>query len=69
LRETQRVNEASDRLSGGAGPGLSITDRVIRAHGGAVDAQNHPEGGLVVELTLLIARPPEQVLIPDHQGP
>ena len=60
-RETQRVSEASDRLSGGAGTCLSITERVIRAHGGMVDAQNHPEGGLVAELTPLIARPSERV--------
>jgi signal transduction histidine kinase len=60
-RETKRVNEARDRPSGGAGLGLSISDRVIRAHGGAVHAQNHPEGELVIELTLLIARPSEQV--------
>lgn len=47
-----RVDDARDRLSGGAGLGLSITDRVIRAHGGSVRAHNHPEGGLVVEMTL-----------------
>src|SRR5260221_17741 len=47
-----RVDEARDRFSGGAGLGLSITDRVIRAHGGSVSAQNQPEGGLVIELTL-----------------
>ena len=47
-----RVDEARDRLSGGAGLGLSITDRVIRAHGGAVRAHNHADGGLVIELTL-----------------
>jgi len=47
-----RVDEARDRLSGGAGLGLSITDRVIRAHGGSVRAHNHADGGLVLELTL-----------------
>ena len=47
-----RVDDARDRLSGGAGLGLSITDRVIRAHGGSLLAQNHPEGGLVIELSL-----------------
>ncbi|HUI52932.1 MAG TPA: ATP-binding protein [Terriglobales bacterium] len=50
-----RVDDARDRFSGGAGLGLSITDRVIRAHGGAVRAHNHPEGGLVVELSLPLA--------------
>lgn len=47
-----RVEDARDRLSGGAGLGLSITDRVIRAHGGSVRAHNHPDGGLVIELIL-----------------
>jgi len=47
-----RVDEARDRLSGGAGLGLSITDRVVRAHEGSVSAQNHPAGGLVIELAL-----------------
>ncbi len=47
-----RVDDARDRLSGGAGLGLSITDRVIRAYGGSIRAQNHPEGGLIIELTL-----------------
>ena len=60
-RETQRVNKSRDRFSGGAGLGLSITDRVIRSYGGTVSAQNHPGGGLVVELTPPIARPSEQV--------
>lgn len=47
-----RVDDARDRVSGGAGLGLSITERVIRAHGGSVRAHNHPEGGLVLELML-----------------
>jgi len=51
-----RVDDARDRLSGGAGLGLSITDRVIRAHGGTVQAHNHPEGGLVIEITLPLAQ-------------
>jgi len=50
-----RVDEARDRLSGGAGLGLSITDRIIRAHGGTVRAHNHADGGLVIELTLPLA--------------
>src|SRR5260221_17743 len=56
-----RVAEARDRFSGGAGLGLSITDRVIRAHGGTVNAENQPEGGLVIELTLPVDGPSPQV--------
>jgi len=56
-----RVDEARDRFSGGAGLGLSITDRVIRAHGGSVNAQNQPEGGLIIELTLPVDGPSPQV--------
>jgi signal transduction histidine kinase len=36
----------------GAGLGLAITERAVRAHGGSVRAQNVAEGGLLVEMTL-----------------
>jgi signal transduction histidine kinase len=35
----------------GAGLGLAITERAVRAHGGSVRAQNVSEGGLLVEMT------------------
>ncbi|MDW5324480.1 HAMP domain-containing sensor histidine kinase [Plantactinospora sp. KLBMP9567] len=44
-----------DRLAGnppGAGLGLSIVRAVARAHGGTVDAEPRPGGGLVVTVTL-----------------
>ncbi|MFK3981804.1 sensor histidine kinase [Micromonospora sp. NPDC050397] len=43
-----------ERLGGGRGfgLGLSIVRAVARAHGGAVDAQPRPGGGLVVSVTL-----------------
>ncbi len=47
-----RVAEARDRQSGGSGIGLAITYRTIRLHGGTVTARNHPDGGLVVEISL-----------------
>ena len=47
-----RVAEARDRQSGGSGIGLAITSRTIRLHGGTVTARNHPDGGLVVEISL-----------------
>lgn len=39
----------------GAGLGLAITERAVRAHGGSVRAQNVPEGGLSIEITLPLA--------------
>jgi two-component system sensor histidine kinase CpxA len=47
-----RVNEARDRISGGAGLGLAITARVMALHGGHAEARNAPDGGLIVELSL-----------------
>jgi two-component system sensor histidine kinase CpxA len=38
--------------SGGVGLGLAITERVIRLHGGRIQAMNDPDGGLRVELIL-----------------
>jgi signal transduction histidine kinase len=36
----------------GYGLGLAITQRVVQAHGGMVVAENRPEGGLMVTITL-----------------
>lgn len=47
-----RISDARDRSSGDMGVGLSITDRAVRLHGGSVKAANHPEGGLVITITL-----------------
>ena len=38
--------------SHGYGLGLAITQRVVQAHGGMVVAENRPEGGLMVMITL-----------------
>jgi len=50
-----RVDDARDRRTGGVGLGLAITERAVRAHGGEVEARNHPEGGLEVTIRLPVA--------------
>jgi signal transduction histidine kinase len=49
-----RVDEARDRVSGGIGLGLSITERAVRGHGGIVVARNGPDGGLIIEIRLRV---------------
>jgi len=52
-----RVSDARDRDSGGNGIGLAITARVVALHGGTVEAQNHADGGLIMEIRLPVSRP------------
>lgn len=47
-----RTTEARDRKSGGAGLGLAIADRVIRAHGGTIVATNVEPHGLEIRVVL-----------------
>ncbi len=47
-----RVAESRDRDSGGNGIGLAIAKQAVLMHGGSIEARNHPDGGLVVELRL-----------------
>lgn len=56
FRPFYRVENARDRDSGGTGLGLAITERVVRLHGGKVEAHNHPSGGLSVEIQLNCTR-------------
>jgi signal transduction histidine kinase len=57
------VAAARDRASGGAGLGLAIAARVMRAHGGSIEAHNRraapgtPAGGLAITLRLPSAPP------------
>ena len=50
-----RVGDARDRVSGGSGLGLSITERAVRLHGGTVRAENCKDGGLLIEMRLPFA--------------
>ena len=52
FRPFYRVADARDRQSGGAGLGLSITERAINLHSGTVSATNAPDQGLIVSLRL-----------------
>ena len=49
-----RVGEGRDRLTGGAGIGMTIADVAIRLHGGSIKAINAPGSGLRVEILLPI---------------
>ena len=52
---TVEVFPASFETPGdGAGLGLAITERAVKMHGGTVRAMNAPDGGLIVEIELLI---------------
>lgn len=51
FRPFYRVADARDRESGGVGLGLAIAERVARAHGGSVAAENRAGGGLEVLLS------------------
>ena len=48
----RRADGPGRPASNGAGLGLAIADRVVRAHGGTVEARNAADGGLVVEIAL-----------------
>jgi signal transduction histidine kinase len=52
FRPFYRVADARDRESGGVGLGLAIAERVARAHGGSVHAENRADGGLEVVLNV-----------------
>jgi two-component system sensor histidine kinase CpxA len=51
FRPFYRMTDARSRDSGGVGLGLAITERVVRLHGGRIQAMNDPNGGLRVEMT------------------
>jgi len=57
-----RVSQARDPISGGAGLGLSIAQKVVSLHGGTISARNRDEGGLIVEIQLPVCVTPSHDL-------
>ena len=55
-----RVGEARERSSGGVGLGLSIADRTVKLHGGAIRAEN-VMGGLLITMELPVSPAPAVV--------
>ena len=56
FRPFYRIDDARGRGTGGVGLGLAITERAVSLHGGTVRAVNRPQGGLMVEIRLPMAR-------------
>lgn len=52
FRPFYRVASDRNRESGGTGLGLAIADRVVRVHGGTIEARNVQPQGLEVEIVL-----------------
>lgn len=50
-----RVDPSRSRISGGAGLGLAICERIVHSHHGTVQAMHSPLGGLLVRITLPLA--------------
>jgi two-component system sensor histidine kinase BaeS len=47
-----RVDNSRNRLTGGAGIGLSICHNIVEAHGGSIQASHSPLGGLQITIKL-----------------
>jgi len=62
FRPFYRIDDARGRQTGGVGLGLAIAARAVALHGGTVQAQNRPEGGLMVEIRL----PSTALELPDE---
>ena len=52
IKPFYRVQEDRARNTGGAGVGLSIADRAVALHKGALQVENTQEGGLLVKISL-----------------
>ncbi|MBG0832180.1 GAF domain-containing sensor histidine kinase [Planomonospora sp. ID67723] len=65
LEDFYRGAETEERAIDGTGLGLSVTDKIVRLHGGAVRLESEPGEGTCVRLTLPV--PPEAP--PVEYGP
>ncbi|MDG2035039.1 MAG: ATP-binding protein, partial [Pseudomonadales bacterium] len=52
LKPFYRPDKARPKADGGIGMGLSISESIIKAHGGHINLSNHSDGGLKVSITL-----------------
>ena len=52
MRPFVRLDEARTRDTGGTGLGLAIVDEIVRTHGGELELDESPEGGLLVRVRL-----------------
>jgi heavy metal sensor kinase len=64
-----RVDKARSRAAGGSGLGLAIAQRIVRAHGGAIDAESVVGKGSIFRVTIPLAdrvsdRPPDPIDTP-----
>lgn len=50
-----RVDRSRNRALGGSGLGLSICKNIVEGHGGVIEAQHAPLGGLLVRIVLPLA--------------
>ena len=64
-----RADTSRSRAAGGTGLGLAIARQLVEAHGGRLEAANHPQGGAVFTLSLPVK--PEKTVssggLSDHQ--
>jgi signal transduction histidine kinase len=65
LQPFQRLDRGSSR---GFGLGLSIVHSVVAAHGGEIELRTPAEGGLVIEIELPAAEPPEVTRAPEPEA-
>jgi signal transduction histidine kinase len=50
-----RVDRSRSRDEGGSGLGLAIARQIVEAHGGTLSAANHPQGGAIFTIRLLVS--------------